>query len=94
MNVKLTFILLIKLKVSTDDNDGKCEVESIPQFYNILMSSLEVIHMFAEKIPGFTELDKSDQSLLFQSACLELFVLRMAYRYVSIKQNHNFILEN
>jgi nuclear receptor subfamily 4 group A protein 2 len=78
------------LRESTDDNDGKCEAESIPQFYNILMSSLEVIHMFAEKIPGFTELDKSDQSLLFQSACLELFVLRMAYRYVSIEHKPQF----
>lgn len=46
------------------------------------MSSIEVIRGFADKIPGFADLDKMDQDLLFQSACLELFVLRLAYRWV------------
>ncbi|CAN0157964.1 unnamed protein product [Bubo scandiacus] len=32
------------------------------------------------KIPGFTDLPKTDQDLLFESAFLELFVLRLAYR--------------
>lgn len=67
-------------KEQNDDNDDESERQYISQFYSILMSSLEIIHIFAEKIPGFCELDKSDQALLFQSACLELFVLRIAYR--------------
>ncbi|XP_076328904.1 uncharacterized protein LOC143235043 isoform X2 [Tachypleus tridentatus] len=52
----------------------------VQQFYNLLISSLDVIRMFAEKIPGFTDLDISDQELLFKSASLELFSLRLAYR--------------
>lgn len=56
------------------------EAEKVQQFYNLLTSSIDVIRLFAEKIPGFTDLDKDDQELLFQSASLELFVLRLAYR--------------
>ncbi|XP_054168081.1 probable nuclear hormone receptor HR38 [Oppia nitens] len=78
-------------KKSSDPNsDNGSEAEYITQFYNILMSSLEVIHNFAEKVPGFTDLDKSDQTLLFQSACLELFVLRMAYRMQSNSDRFTF----
>jgi nuclear receptor subfamily 4 group A protein 2 len=80
--------LFLKFKESSDLSEKNCGPEYISQFYSILMSSLDVIHSFAEKIPGFADLDKSDQSLLFQSACLELFVLRMAYRYV---QNHDIL---
>lgn len=42
---------------------------------------MEIIRGWAEKIPGFTDLPKTDQDLLFESAFLELFVLRLAYRY-------------
>ncbi|XP_011301169.1 nuclear receptor subfamily 4 group A member 2 isoform X1 [Fopius arisanus] len=56
------------------------EAEKIQQFYNLLMTSVDVIRNFADKIPGFTDLTKEDQELLFQSASLELFVLRLAYR--------------
>jgi nuclear receptor subfamily 4 group A protein 2 len=42
-----------------------------------------VIRTFADKIPGFAELNRDDQELLFQSASLELFVLRLAHRYSS-----------
>lgn len=56
------------------------EAEKILQFYNLLTTSLDVIRHFAEKIPGFGELCREDQDLLFQSASLELFVLRLAYR--------------
>lgn len=42
---------------------------------------MEIIRGWAEKIPGFTDLPKPDQDLLFESAFLELFVLRLAYRY-------------
>lgn len=56
------------------------EAEKIQQFYNLLTTSVDVIRHFAEKIPGFGELTREDQDLLFQSASLELFVLRLAYR--------------
>ncbi|KAG5329158.1 HR38 protein, partial [Acromyrmex charruanus] len=56
------------------------EAEKIQQFYNLLTTSIDVIRNFADKIPGFTDLVREDQELLFQSASLELFVLRLAYR--------------
>jgi nuclear receptor subfamily 4 group A member 2 len=56
------------------------EAEKIQQFYNLLTTSVDVIKHFAEKLPGFSELCREDQELLFQSASLELFVLRLSYR--------------
>nr|XP_018912910.1 PREDICTED: LOW QUALITY PROTEIN: nuclear receptor subfamily 4 group A member 1 [Bemisia tabaci] len=56
------------------------EAEKIMQFYTLLTTSIDVIKLFVEKIPGFSDLCPEDQELLFQSACLELFVLRLAYR--------------
>ncbi|GAB6021471.1 Nuclear receptor sub 4, group A, member, variant 2 [Chamberlinius hualienensis] len=56
------------------------EAEEVQQFYHLITTSIDVIRLFAEKIPGFSELCKDDQELLFQSASLELFVLRLAYR--------------
>ena len=52
----------------------------IAQFYALLTSSIEVIRRFCERIPGIGDICASDRELLFQSACLELFVLRLAYR--------------
>jgi len=57
------------------------EAEKIQQFYNLLTTSVDVIRTFADKIPGFADLNRDDQELLFQSASLELFVLRLAHRY-------------
>lgn len=56
------------------------EAEKIQQFYNLLTTSVDVIKHFAEKLPGFSDLCREDQELLFQSASLELFVLRLSYR--------------
>lgn len=56
------------------------EAEKVQQFYNLLTSSVDVIRHFAVKLPGFADLCADDQELLFQSASLELFVLRLAYR--------------
>uniref|UniRef100_T1JEI3 Nuclear receptor subfamily 4 group A member 2 n=1 Tax=Strigamia maritima TaxID=126957 RepID=T1JEI3_STRMM len=56
------------------------EIEQIQRFYNLLTSSIDVIKTFADKIPGFADLCRDDQDLLFQSASLELFVLRLSYR--------------
>ncbi|KAJ8352220.1 hypothetical protein SKAU_G00236960 [Synaphobranchus kaupii] len=54
--------------------------QHIQQFYDLLTGSMEIIRNWAEKIPEFANLQKHDQDLLFESAFLELFVLRLAYR--------------
>lgn len=56
------------------------EAEQVQQFYSILTTSIDVIKNMADKIPGFLNLTYEDQDLLFQSAALELFVIRLAYR--------------
>lgn len=56
------------------------EADKIQQFYSLLTTSVDVIKHFADKLPGFLELCPDDQELLFQSASLELFVLRLSYR--------------
>ncbi|KAM6893434.1 nuclear receptor subfamily 4 group A member 2-like [Xenentodon cancila] len=50
------------------------------QFYDLLTRSMEVIRGWAQRVPGFLTLPKHDQDLLFYSAFLELFVLRLSYR--------------
>eukprot|EP00061_Rhincodon_typus_P018902 g48275.t1 len=57
------------------------DTEHIQQFYDLLTGSMEIIRGWAEKIPGYADLPKEDQELLFESAFLELFVLRLAYRF-------------
>ncbi|KAM8902864.1 nuclear receptor subfamily 4 group A member 2-like [Spinachia spinachia] len=65
-----------RLKESQPGDD----VQHVRQFYDLLTRSMEVIRGWAQKIPGFTTLPKHDQDLLFYSAFLELFVLRLSYR--------------
>ncbi|XP_064466228.1 probable nuclear hormone receptor HR38 isoform X2 [Ornithodoros turicata] len=60
--------------------EGRRTAAEVQQFYTLLTTSVDVIKTFAEKIPGFSDLEKSDQELLLQSSSLELFVLRLAYR--------------
>lgn len=69
-----------KYKVPRGDESPSSDADRIRMFYDLLLSSIEVFKNWAEKIPGFCELSKEDQDLLFQSATMELFVLRMAYR--------------
>ncbi|PIK44946.1 putative nuclear receptor subfamily 4 group A member 2 isoform X2 [Apostichopus japonicus] len=69
-----------QFRLPGDNESCLSEEEQLKQFYDNLSSSLEVIKTWAEKIPGFSDLCKEDQLLLLQSACLELFVLKMAYR--------------
>merc|ERR1719323_1609098 len=56
------------------------EAAKITQFYNLMTSSIDVIRTFCDRIPGISDLSSKDRDLLFQSACLELFTLRLAYR--------------
>nr|AAT09761.1 neural orphan nuclear receptor Nurr1 [Danio rerio] len=69
-----------KFQTSPEYHSGGDESLHIQQFYDLLTASMSIIRGWAEKIPGFTELPKCDQELLFESAFLELFVLRLAYR--------------
>jgi nuclear receptor subfamily 4 group A protein 2 len=66
-----------------ETKSGLMETEAarIAQFYSLLNASLDVIRAFCERIPGYGELIRPDRELLFQSAALELFTLRLAYRY-------------
>uniref|UniRef100_A0A3Q0RTZ9 Nuclear receptor subfamily 4 group A member 2 n=1 Tax=Amphilophus citrinellus TaxID=61819 RepID=A0A3Q0RTZ9_AMPCI len=68
-----------KFKESPGSPPGD-DAQHVRQFYDLLTKSMEVIRGWAQKIPGFTSLPKHDQDLLFYSAFLELFVLRLSYR--------------
>jgi hypothetical protein len=73
------------VEISEEDLETKSglmenEAAKITQFYNLLTTSIDVIRNFCERIPGICELSNKDRELLFQSACLELFTLRLAYR--------------
>ncbi|XP_016093730.1 nuclear receptor subfamily 4 group A member 2 isoform X2 [Sinocyclocheilus grahami] len=69
-----------KFQASPEYHSGGDESRHIQQFYDLLTASMSIIRGWAEKIPGFPDLPKCDQELLFESAFLELFVLRLAYR--------------
>ncbi|XP_078394838.1 nuclear receptor subfamily 4 group A member 3 isoform X1 [Cetorhinus maximus] len=56
------------------------DAEYVHQFYGLLATSMEITQSWAEKIPGFSDLPKEDQTLLIESAFLELFVLRLSHR--------------
>ncbi|OWF51293.1 probable nuclear hormone receptor HR38 [Mizuhopecten yessoensis] len=69
-----------RFKVPSPEDSPRTTDDCIRLFYDILLSCIDVIRTWAERIPGFGDLSKEDQELLFQSASLELFVLRIAYR--------------
>ncbi|XP_035245100.1 nuclear receptor subfamily 4 group A member 1-like isoform X1 [Anguilla anguilla] len=58
----------------------KEDASDIQQFYDLLTSTMDVIRKWAETIPGFTDFCLEDQELLLESAFVELFILRLAYR--------------
>lgn len=58
------------------------DAEYVQQFYDLLTASIDISRDWAEKIPGFTDLHKEDQTLLIESAFLELFILRLSIRYI------------
>ncbi|XP_061446047.1 nuclear receptor subfamily 4 group A member 3 isoform X2 [Rhineura floridana] len=65
---------------STEQTSTGTDAEHVQQFYNLLTASIDISRGWAEKIPGFTDLPKEDQTLLIESAFLELFVLRLSIR--------------
>ncbi|XP_023271423.1 nuclear receptor subfamily 4 group A member 1-like [Seriola lalandi dorsalis] len=58
----------------------KEDASDIKQFYDLLTASMEVIRTWTRNIPGFSEFCSEDQGLLLESAFVELFILRLAYR--------------
>ncbi|XP_062871766.1 nuclear receptor subfamily 4 group A member 1 isoform X2 [Trichomycterus rosablanca] len=58
----------------------KEDANSVQQFYDLLTGSMTVIRKWAESIPAFAAFCKEDQDLLLESAFVELFILRLAYR--------------
>ena len=77
-------------ELETKDRLIAVEAARISQFYNLLTSSIDVISKFCDKIPGYNDLCKEDRELLFRSACLELFTLRLSHRSV-ISTNQNVV---
>ncbi|XP_060128014.1 nuclear receptor subfamily 4immunitygroup A member 1 isoform X2 [Zootoca vivipara] len=69
-----------KFQESVSYQFEKEDCVDVQQFYDLLTGSMDVIRKWAEKIQGFLELPKEDQDLLLESAFLELFILRLAYR--------------
>ncbi|XP_052814945.1 nuclear receptor subfamily 4 group A member 2-like isoform X2 [Mya arenaria] len=69
-----------KYKVPSPEDSPMDEVDRIRTFYDLLLQSMDVLKAWADRIPGFSDLLKEDQELLFQSATMEMFVLRIAYR--------------
>ncbi|CDQ76578.1 unnamed protein product [Oncorhynchus mykiss] len=64
---------VVSLSEKEDAND-------IQQFYDLLTGTMDVLRKWAETIPGFTAFCPEDQELLLESAFVELFILRLAYR--------------
>ena len=54
--------------------------EEAHNFYEILASCLLVERQWADKIPGFCNLNQEDQTTLIEGAFVEIFALRLAYR--------------
>ncbi|GAA6215636.1 probable nuclear hormone receptor HR38 [Lates japonicus] len=69
-----------KYQETVDNLKEKEDAGDIQQFYDLLTGALDVIRNWAETIPGFTDFCTEDQELLLESAFVELFILRLAYR--------------
>lgn len=74
------FVSFFQFQVPSGDQSPSSNQEYLQLFYDLLIQSIDILKTWAERIPGFTDLCKEDQDLLFQSATLELFVLRIAFR--------------
>jgi len=63
----------------------------IQQFYDCLIQSIDAVKAWANRVPGFSELCKHDQDQLFQSAALELVMLRIAYNCRCVVDRRNYL---
>ena len=52
----------------------------VRRMQQMINGTLESCKQFAEKIPGFADLPKNDQQILCESGCLDLMIMKMAYR--------------
>ena len=82
--VNFQYVEMQEEELDSKDRLIAVEAARISQFYNLLTSSIDVISKFCDKIPGYNELCKEDRELLFRSACLELFTLRLSHRSVQM----------
>ncbi|XP_074537736.1 nuclear receptor subfamily 4immunitygroup A member 1 [Halichoeres trimaculatus] len=69
-----------KYKETEVSPNQKEDASDIKLFYDLLTASMEVIRKWTKSIPGFSEFCGEDQELLLESAFVELFILRLAYR--------------
>lgn len=80
----ICLIFLCCLQFQYDETEvspsQKEDASDIKRFYDLLTASMEVIRKWAKSIPGFSEFCSEDQELLLESAFVELFILRLAYR--------------
>ena len=85
-NIENNFNLSFQLvDWGSHEQDSKNELmnrraDDIQQFFNLIASSMEICKKFCERIPGIGDINPGDRELLYQSASLELVILRMAYR--------------
>ncbi|XP_072308652.1 probable nuclear hormone receptor HR38 [Eucyclogobius newberryi] len=75
-----------KYQESVEKATGKEDAGDIQQFYDLLTGALDVIKAWAENVPGFNDFCSDDRQLLLESAFVELFILRLAYRSEPEKQ--------
>ena len=68
----------VQYRAPSDDDDVPMPT-AIQQFYDCLIQSIDAVKAWADRVPGFAELCKHDQDQLFQTAALELVMLRIAY---------------
>ncbi|KAF7227259.1 nuclear receptor subfamily 4 group A member 3 isoform X4 [Nothobranchius furzeri] len=70
---------------AADPPSSSSDAEHIQLFYRLLTISMEATRCWADRLPGFSELQHDDQNLLIDSAFLELFVLRLAHRSILLE---------
>jgi len=70
--------VLLQYRVPGDEEELPTS-NMVQQFYDCLIQSIDAVKAWADRVPGFSELCKHDQDQLFQSAALELVMLRIAY---------------
>lgn len=80
-----------KYEVPCTKSEG-CTEKTANMFYDLITSSVNIIKAWSTKVPGFSDICQEDQNMLFKSASLELFVLRLSYRMQG--NTDNVIFEN